>query len=147
MSEHMDLAFPPYRDWGIEGVMIDFMDRGHPALPMLARIPTSWDDTKALDGIVGEHIVIARRRGEDWYIVAMNDRRPRVLDVPLRFLGPDRYRAEIYADDLKKETAHGLVRRSEEVAAQDVLKVSLGSPGGDLARLTPLPKEPPKNGK
>jgi alpha-glucosidase len=121
--------------------------RGHPALSMLARVPTSWDDTKALGGVVGEHIVIARRHGADWYIGAMNDRRPRTLDVPLRFLGPGRYRAEIYADDLKKETTHGLVRRSEEVAAQEVLKFSLASAGGYLARLTPLPKGSRKDGK
>ncbi|MGH7227266.1 MAG: glycoside hydrolase family 97 catalytic domain-containing protein, partial [Gemmataceae bacterium] len=112
--------------------------RGHPGLPMLAKIPTSWDDTKALSGVVGEYIVIARRHGEDWYLGAMNDRRPRAVEVPLRFLGSGRYRAEIFADDPQEEKVQRLVRRTEEVGAQDALKIGLASAGGYLARLTPL---------
>jgi len=111
--------------------------RGHPGLPMLAQIPTSWDDTKVLSGAVGEHIVIARRAGADWYVGAMNDRRRRSLDVPLEFLGAGRYRAEICADDLQASTRQ-LLRRTEEVSAQDVLKARLESAGGYMMRLTPL---------
>jgi alpha-glucosidase len=114
--------------------------RGHPGLSMLAKIPTSWDDTKAVSGVVGEYVVIARRSGDDWYVGAMNDSRPREIEVPLRFLGEGRYRAEIYADGPKGEASQRLVRRAEEVGADDSLKVSLASAGGYLARLTPLPK-------
>lgn len=114
--------------------------RGHPGLAMLAKIPTTWDDTKVLSGRVGEHIVLARRQGTDWYIGAMNDRRPRTLDAPLRFLGPGRYRAEIYADNTERKIA----QRSEEVSGQDVLKIPLESAGGFVVRLTPLPKKAPK---
>jgi alpha-glucosidase len=109
--------------------------RGHPGLPVLAKIPTSWDETKVLDGVVGEYIVVARRHGEDWYVGAMNDRRRRALDAPLRFLGPGRYRAEIYADD---QTTRRLRERTEEVTALDALKIRMESAGGYMARLTPL---------
>lgn len=121
--------------------------RGHPGLSMLAQIPTSWDETKALSGVVGEYIVIARQNGADWYIGAMNDRRPRTLDVPLRFLGQGRFHAEIYADGSQEDNAPHLVRRTEEVAAQDTLKVRLTSAGGYLARLTPLSKKAPQTKK
>jgi alpha-glucosidase len=114
--------------------------RGHAGLPMLAQIPTSWDDTQVLSAAVGEHIVIARRHGADWYVGAMNDRRPRSLDVPLKFLGPGRYRAEIHADDLQATTRQ-LLRRTEDVSAGDVLKAQLESAGGYMMRLTPLPGE------
>jgi alpha-glucosidase len=114
--------------------------RGHPALPMLAKIPTSWDDTKVLSGVVGEHVVIARRSGADWYIGAMNDRRPRSLEVPLRFLGPARYRAESYADDVDGKGEHGLVQRREEVTATEVLKIRLQSGGGYMSRLSRVPE-------
>jgi alpha-glucosidase len=121
--------------------------RGHPGLLMLARIPTTWDDTKVVSGVVGEYIVVARRSGADWYLGAMNDRRRRNLDVPLRFLEPGRFRAEIYADDLDATTPRKLARHAEEVTAQDVLKVRLESAGGCVARLTPLPEKSPKAGK
>jgi alpha-glucosidase len=111
--------------------------RGHPGLPMLAKVPTTWDDTKVLSGAVGEHIVIARRSGADWYVGAMNDRRRRTIEVPLQFLGTGRYRAEVYADDLQGTTRQ-LVRRTQDVSARDVLEAQLESAGGYMMRLTPL---------
>jgi alpha-glucosidase len=110
---------------------------GHPGLAMLAKIPTTWDDTKFLKGAVGEHIVIARRSGADWYVGAMNDRRRRSLDVPLSFLGPGRFRAEIYADDLEIK-ARKLARQTAEVTAADVLTMRLESAGGHMVRLSPI---------
>lgn len=116
--------------------------RGHPGLSMLAKIPTTWDDTKAVSGVVGEYVVIARRSGADWYIGAMNDNRPRDLNIPLQFLGKGRFRAEVYADGPQGEPNQRLARRTEEVAAQDVLKIPLASAGGYLAHLTPLLRKP-----
>lgn len=34
----------------------------------IASVPTVWDETKVLDGKLGEYIVTARRKGDDWYI-------------------------------------------------------------------------------
>ena len=113
--------------------------RGHPALPMLAKIPATWDDTKVVSGTVGEYIVVARRRGADWYVGAMNDRKQRDLDVPLRFLGPGTYRAEIFADDLVGKPARGLALSTSEVEAGDTIKARLESAGGCMMKLTPIP--------
>jgi alpha-glucosidase len=114
--------------------------RGHPALPMLVKLPVTWDDTRCLAGEVGEYAVLARRDGADWYVGAMNGRRRRDVQVPLRFLGPGRYRAEIFADDPDQKTAHRMTQRSEQVSSADTLKVQLESAGGYLVRLTPLPR-------
>ena len=35
-------------------------------------VPTVWDETLVLDGAVGEHLVMARRSGDDWYLGAMS---------------------------------------------------------------------------
>jgi alpha-glucosidase len=113
--------------------------RGHPGLPVLAKIPTSWDDTRVLSGAVGEHAVIARRHGRDWYVGAMNGRKARTLEVPLRFLGPGRYRADTYADDPQGKTAYHLAHPAEDVTAEDVLKIQMEPAGGHLTRLTPVP--------
>jgi alpha-glucosidase len=114
--------------------------RGHPGLAMLAKIPTTWDDTRFLAGNVGEYVVIARRNGADWYVGAMNGRQPRHVELPLRFLGEGHYRAEIYADDPQKKTTHGLSQRIDDVTSQDQLNVKLEPAGGNLTRLTLLPE-------
>ncbi len=109
--------------------------RGHPALPVLAAIPTTWDDTRCLAGKVGELAVIARRHGAEWWVGAMGGREPREVEVPLGFLGPGRFRAEIDRDDLV--SASRIARRAENVAAGDVLRGSLAPAGGLLIHLSP----------
>jgi alpha-glucosidase len=113
--------------------------RGHPALPMLAKIPTSWDDTKFLAGGVGEYLVLARRQGKDWYIGAMNGRDERTVQVPLSFLNDGRYRAETYADDIR--SAYHLSQRSQTVTNQDTLTFRMEPAGGGLVRLTRSPEK------
>jgi alpha-glucosidase len=109
--------------------------RGHLALPVLAAIPTTWDDTRCVAGKVGESIVVARRHGAEWWVGAMGGRDPRQVEVPLGFLGPGRFRAEVYRDDLS--AAAGLARRTEDVAAVDSLRTPLAPAGGLLVRFSP----------
>jgi alpha-glucosidase len=109
--------------------------RGHPGLPILAAIPTTWDNTKVLDAKVGEYIVIARRHGSAWYIGLMTNGTPRTLEVPLGFLSERRYQAEIVSDDEKAK--YGLSTKRKEVAPMDTLVVRLSSGGGGFVRIWP----------
>jgi alpha-glucosidase len=109
--------------------------RDHPLLPVLVAIPSAWDDTRCLAGKPGEFIVVARRHGTEWWAGAMGGRGPRPVEVPLGFLGPGRFRAEVVGDD---PAAPGrFARRTERVGAADVLRASLAPAGGLLIRLTP----------
>ena len=121
--------------------------RGHPALPVLAAIPTTWDDTRCLAGSVGEYVGSARRHGREWWVGAMNDRNPRELRIPFSFLGGGKFRAEIYSDDLEGNTAHRVSRRAEDVTGQEALSVRLGSAGGCLIRLTALSEKGSGDGR
>jgi alpha-glucosidase len=109
--------------------------RGHPALPILAAVPTTWDDTRCLAGKVGEFIIIARRHGTEWWVGAMGGREPREVEIPLGFLGAGRFLAESYGDDL--DAAARLTRRTQDVATEDVLRPRLAPAGGVLIRLSP----------
>lgn len=113
--------------------------RGHPALPILAAIPSTWDDTRCLPSSVGEHVTIARRHGDDWWIGSLAGRNARDLVVPLTFLGPGRYRSETFADELGGASLHRLSQRTAEVTAGVSLTIRLAPAGGQLTRLTPLP--------
>jgi len=61
--------------------------RGQLGIDFLKLVPTVWDDTRVLSGVVGEHLVIARRSGRDWYLGALNNGVTRVRSVKLDFLG------------------------------------------------------------
>ena len=119
--------------------------RGHPALPVLAAIPATWDDTRCLSGKVGEFIVIARRHGPEWWVGAMGDRRSREVEVPLSFLEPGRFRAVSYRDD--PNATGRLARRTENVGAVDVLRVPLSPADGLLIRLSPTSDAPKATGR
>ncbi len=114
--------------------------RGHPALPVLAAIPTTWDDTRCLAARVGELAVIARRHGAEWWVGAMGGREPREVEVPLGFLGPGRFRAEIDRDDLGSPSR--LARRTENVVAGEVIRARLAPAGGLLIHISPTNDAP-----
>jgi len=113
--------------------------RGHPGLPILAAIPTTWDDTRVLQAELSKVIVIARRSGANWYIGVMGDQQPSGIDLHLNlgFLGPGRFRAEQFLDDEQAPERYAI--RDKEVTASRDLGLSL-SPygGGALIRLVPI---------
>ncbi len=44
----------------------------HEVRTLLAQMPTTWDDTRLLAGYPGVDVVLARRKGDTWYIVGIN---------------------------------------------------------------------------
>ena len=41
-------------------------------LDFLREVPTTWDETRYIDGYPGEHVALARRKGNTWYVAAIN---------------------------------------------------------------------------
>jgi alpha-glucosidase len=108
--------------------------RGHPVLPVLVAIPTTWDDTRGLEGKVGEYAVVARRSGADWHVGAMTGRKARTLKLSLKFLGSGRYAAELWVDNAGSK--HGVARKEAMVTATDELTVDLAAAGGAYLKCT-----------
>jgi alpha-glucosidase len=97
----------------------------------IAQIPTTFDETVALDGQLGEYIVIARRKGTTWYVAAMTDWTARDLIIPLSFLGEGKFSADIFADGanaMKEATDYKHTKQT--ATCQDQLKIHLSSGGG-----------------
>ena len=97
----------------------------------IAQIPTTFDETVALDGQLGEYIVIARRKGTTWYVAAMTDWTVRDLAIPLSFLGEGKFSADIFADGanaMKEATDYKHTKQT--ATCQDQLKIHLSSGGG-----------------
>ena len=102
-----------------------------PGFDLIEQVPTTWDETRVLSAKVGDYIVLARRKGSDWYIGAMTDWTPRTLDVPLNFLPAGSYQAEIWSDTPETEkNPNILVKDQRTVAAQDRIQAKLAAGGG-----------------
>jgi len=86
-----------------------------PELEFFNNVPTVWDETKVLMAEIGEIGVIARRKGNDWWIGGINGETARTVDVDFSFLSAGKnYAAKIYTDDEMVKT-RTRVRIEEEV--------------------------------
>ena len=69
----------------------------------LKQLPTTWDETRFIDGYPGKYAVLARRSGDKWYIVGLNALKEPLklsLDLPM-FEGKE---FTVYSDKpLKKD--------------------------------------------
>ncbi|WP_332658314.1 glycoside hydrolase family 97 protein [Brevundimonas sp.] len=107
-------------------------------------VAVDWSDTRVLNGEVGDFVTIARkdRNSDQWFLGAMTDEHPRVLDASLSFLDPGRrYRAEIYRDAPDahwKTNREAIVIEAREVTAADTLSLRLAPGGGQAIRFVPL---------
>ncbi|WP_296946054.1 glycoside hydrolase family 97 protein [uncultured Massilia sp.] len=114
------------------------------AFKFIKDVPTDWDDTRVLNGAVGEYATMARkdRHSDDWYVGAVTDGEARTLPLPLSFLdaGKD-YVAEIYRDgdqaDYRNEHRFDLVVEKRTVTARDTLQLKLAPGGGQAIRFAP----------
>ena len=53
-------------------------------LDFLREVPTSWDETRFIDGYPGKYVVMARRSGDKWYVVGLNaTKEPLKLDISI----------------------------------------------------------------
>ena len=64
----------------------------------VAGIPTVWDETRVLQGEVGECIVTARRKGDTWYIGGITNWTARDIDLDISSLGVTNPTIEVFSD-------------------------------------------------
>ena len=101
----------------------------------IASVPTVWDETVALDGKVGEYVVIARRKGDAWYIGGMTDWTERTIEVNLAALGGGTWNVELFRDGINAD--HNATDYKKVVTtASDSFSVTMTPGGGFAARLT-----------
>ena len=100
----------------------------------IAQIPTTFDETVALDGQLGAYTLIARRKGDVWYLAGMTDWTPRNLTVDLSFLSLGQHIADIFVDGINaSKDATDYQRIRQTVSASDRLSIHMGSGGGWVA--------------
>lgn len=102
---------------------------------MVRSIPSNWDETMALPpSEIGEVAVLARRKGDAWFLAAANGVYERTIRVDLSFRGEGSYQGLLLRDgpraaalDIERVT----LRRGEP------LFIRMPSGGGFVGCLTP----------
>ncbi len=70
-----------------------------PELEFFDELYTVWDDTKVLDGKIGEFIAVARRKGSKWFVGSITNNKARAIEFSFAFLDPEKkYEMRLYTD-------------------------------------------------
>lgn len=105
-------------------------------MELLGSIPTTWDETIVLDAKVGEYILTARRKGNDWYIGAMTNWTARSLSLPLDFLPAGMYKATVCEDGINADRyASDYTLSQTTYTHKDTLSITMAPGGGFMQRL------------
>ncbi|WP_425997541.1 glycoside hydrolase family 97 protein [Caulobacter sp. DWR1-3-2b1] len=104
-------------------------------LDFVSATPTSWDETRVLSGQIGQSIVMARRKGREWWVGSMTNEDGRKVKVPLDFLGADAFSADIREDGAAPTELKSTAR---VVSASNILTLKLAPSGGGVIRLSPV---------
>ncbi|MCT4586930.1 MAG: glycoside hydrolase family 97 protein [Carboxylicivirga sp.] len=100
-------------------------------LDFLSDVPVSWDETVVLEAEIGKKVVMARRKGNDWYIGAMTDWNEREVSVNLDFLANGQYDATLFLDGVNaNKNAEDYQVKKQIVSNATQLPVTMKQGGG-----------------
>jgi hypothetical protein len=101
------------------------------AIQYLKDVPVVWDETRFVDGYPGDHVILARRSGDTWYLAGIHQAETeKTYEVSLDFLTEGTYTLSLLEDGAGK-----LTHREETVAHDQPLSVTLAPYGGFVGTL------------
>jgi len=105
-----------------------------PGKELIKTMPSVWDETIVLPGSkIGEVAAFARRKGDMWYVAAVNGEKERDFSVKLSFLDKNRWNAVAFSDNMNRED--DMIRHDKFVGENDTLNFKMKPGGGYIARL------------
>lgn len=98
-------------------------------LDFLKQLPTTWDETRFIDGYPTKYAVLARRTGQDWYVAGLNgEQQTKTLQLSLpMFAGQT---VKCYIDQPDKLGTTTPVVKTLKVGKNGIAKVTLQPLGG-----------------
>jgi alpha-glucosidase len=97
-------------------------------------VPADWDETRFIAGAPDSHIVLARRKGDRWYVGAMTNEEARSVEIPLGFLGRGNFGATIWQDGAGPNDVE---RTTRSVERRDTIRLDMKAGGGGTILLEP----------
>ncbi len=105
-------------------------------ISFISKLPAVWDETRVIEGRLGESVIVARRSGNDWYIGGICGTTARTANISLSFLTAGEYSMELMQDagDSAQEPTH-FVRTEDTVTSTSSFSADMAPGGGFAARI------------
>lgn len=104
-------------------------------MKFLTAVPSTWDETLVLDAKVGEHILMARKKDDTWYVGGMTGSLAQTISIDLSFLGTGAFEMDVWRDGENTRTDGTNYEYLNESAVNSNMKyvVSMAEGGGWVA--------------
>ncbi|MHA7944792.1 glycoside hydrolase family 97 protein [Formosa sp. 3Alg 14/1] len=125
----------PIKDDGLWG---DTRTIGNePELEFFNAVPTTWDETKVLRAEIGELGIIARRKGNDWFVGGINGVTPHEVTLDFEFLEEGAsYTAKVYTDDENVNTRTQVKIEEITISRDSKLDINIDRNNGFAMHIT-----------
>ncbi len=101
---------------------------------LISSIPVNWDETVPIAGIIGAYAIIARRKGNRWYVAGVNSWQPKDIKLDLNFILAKKIKYTLWSDGANADQI-GEDYRVQKGSLKEPLQVSMASGGGFLLML------------
>ena len=98
------------------------------AIDFMKEVPTTWDEVRFIDGYPGKYVILARRRGDKWYIAGVNAQKETLklkVNLPMFSNGE---KVRLFSDD---KALQGGVKQIE-IGKKQELQLAIPCNGGVL---------------
>lgn len=104
------------------------------SMEFLSAVPTVWDETRVLAGKMGKYVVMARRKGNRWFVGGLTNWTARDLKVDLSSLASSGSKVILYRDGINADRKATDYKRELLTVSEQPLQVHL-APGGGFAAI------------
>ncbi len=104
------------------------------SMEFLSTVPTVWDETRVLAGKMGKYVVMARRKGNRWFVGGLTNWKARDLKIDLSSLASSGSKVILYRDGINADRKATDYKRELLTVEEHPLQVHL-APGGGFAAI------------
>jgi alpha-glucosidase len=98
----------------------------------IASVPTTWDETRALEAKAGEYVVVAKRKGNKWFVGGITGDAPRDFKLKFDFLPAGKtFRMTSFKDGINADyQAMHYNKVEQNVSSKTIIDVHMVKNGG-----------------
>ncbi len=96
----------------------------------IASVPTVWDETRVVEGKMGEYIITARRSGDTWYIGGLTNWGVREVDIDVEAITGKKGTATLYRDGINADNNGADFEKESILISEEPLQVKMAGGGG-----------------